>query len=179
MRRVHVANDIHDYVISWYDWYKPPCLNCPEQSYIISQGILSPAHFRHGSVASGRVNVENHHFMPHFKALLLDPGAVPDLLTLDLCSTRPELLINHELKLRPLLSWNGDTLKGAKISCFARSAPFFQIRSHIFRSLWFTYDVSNNYGGHTILMCMRKGVWPKILHAHTLHNFSILKARLY
>ena len=54
-------------------------------------------------VASGRV--ENRRFMPHFKALLLDPGAVPGPLTLDLCSTRPELLTNQELSLlRPLLS---------------------------------------------------------------------------
>ena len=69
--------------------------------------------------------------MPHLEALPLEPGIVPDLLTLDLCSTRSKLLVNQELKLRPLLPCNGETLKSGKNSHFAQSAPFCQIWSHI------------------------------------------------
>ena len=73
------------------------------------------------------IDVKNRRFMPHFKALLLDPGAVPGLFPLDLRSTRPELLTIA----KALAVLNGDTLKSAKISQFARSAPFCQIRSYM------------------------------------------------
>ena len=48
--------------------------------------------------AAASIDVENCRFMPHFKALLLEPGTVPSLLTF---TTRPELLTNQELKPRP------------------------------------------------------------------------------
>ena len=79
---------------------------------------------------SSHVNqLKNHHFVPHFQALPLQLEILPGLLTLDLCSTRPELLENQELKLRALLCRNGDTLKSAKNSRFVQSDPFSQIQS--------------------------------------------------
>ena len=52
---------------------------------------------------------------------------VPRLSIVDVRSARPELLTNQELKQKPLLAWNGDTLKSTKILCFMQSAPFYQI----------------------------------------------------
>ena len=62
-------------------------------------------------------------FMPHFKALPLELGTVPGLLTLDLCSARPELPTNQERKPRLLLSWNGEALKSAKIIHILHEVP--------------------------------------------------------
>ena len=42
------------------------------------------------------IDVENRRFMPHFEALPHESRTVPSLITLDLCSTRPELLKNQE-----------------------------------------------------------------------------------
>ena len=57
-----------------------------------------------GMGAAVSIDVENRRFMPHFEALPHKPGTVPSLVTLDLCSTRPELLTNQERKSRLLLS---------------------------------------------------------------------------
>ena len=44
------------------------------------------------------IDVKNLHFMAYFEALMFEPGRVSGLLTMDLCSNRPELLIDQELK---------------------------------------------------------------------------------
>ena len=42
------------------------------------------------------IDVKNRSFVPHFEALPFDPGTLPGINTLDLCSTRPDLLTNQE-----------------------------------------------------------------------------------
>ena len=79
--------------------------------------------------AAASIAFENRRFMPLVGSSPLGTGGLLRILTLDLWSRRPKLLINQVWSPRLLLPWNGDKLKSDKKSCFARSAPFSHIWS--------------------------------------------------
>ena len=85
--------------------------------------------------AATSVDVENCRFAPQFEALPLEPGKVPRLCTLNVRSARPELFTNQELKQKPLLSWNGDTLKNQNF--------VFYTKYHLLSNLVFKSKILN------------------------------------
>ena len=113
--------------------------------------------------ASGRVDLVR---KSPFYASPLGTGGLMQLLTLDLWSRRPKLLINQARSLGLLRPWNGDSLKnGKKKMHFAQSGPFSHILPHI---VIYTCVCTHNTCTTCTCKCMSYSIatYPPIIHTY-------------